>query len=295
MVRAVTSRDVAADRVVPPAGFTVRLTLLSAAAMSFLAVFALALSLTTGRIANRWGEELARASTVRISAPVGEMAAQTEAALRVLQTTPGIETARALTDEEQRALLEPWFGPGLPVDQLPIPRLIEVIESSDGYDSAGLTLRLSAEVPAAVLDDHGRWRRPLLQAAGRLRMLGWVSIILIAATSAAMVTLAAHAALAANEQVIKTLRLIGATDSYIASAFVRRFTLRTFAGAVAGTIVGVAAVLLLPNGDGTTSFLSNIGFGGFGWVWPVLLPFLAATVAFLATFTAARRVLEGQR
>ena len=49
-------RDAGADRVVPPAGFTVRLTLFTAAAMAFLAVFALALSLAAGRLA---GEEAA--------------------------------------------------------------------------------------------------------------------------------------------------------------------------------------------------------------------------------------------
>ena len=68
-----------------PAGFTVRLTLFTAAAMAFLAVFALALSLAAGRLADSWGEALARSSTVRISAPVGQVATQTEAALRLLQ------------------------------------------------------------------------------------------------------------------------------------------------------------------------------------------------------------------
>ena len=57
------------------------------------------------------------------------MQTQTEAVLDLLATTPGIASARALTDEEQRALLEPWFGPDLPIDALPIPRLIEVIEA----------------------------------------------------------------------------------------------------------------------------------------------------------------------
>ena len=87
----------------------------------------------------------------------------------------------------------------------------------------GLRLRLAAEAPGAVLDDHTRWRRPLVRAAERLRMLGWASILLIAATTAAMITLAANAALAANAQVIGVLRLVGARDAYIARAFERRF------------------------------------------------------------------------
>jgi len=283
--------DVQSGKVVPPTGFTARLTLFSAFAMAFLAVFALALSLATGRLADRWGAELARASTIRISAPGGEAAAQTQAVLRVLETTRGVASARALTDEEQRTLLEPWFGPGLPVETLPVPRLVEVIETEEGYDADGLRLRLAAEAPAAVLDDHTRWRRPLVRAASRLRLLGWASILLIATTTAAMITLAAHAALAANAQVIGVLRLVGARDAYIARAFERRFTLRALAGAVLGTALGALAILALPQAQPEGGFLTGLGFRGWHWLWPLAIPPLAALVAFAATRTAARRTL----
>nr|WP_274705596.1 FtsX-like permease family protein [Salipiger pentaromativorans] len=292
-VRALGRGDTAADRVVPPTGFTARLTLFVAAAMAFLAVFALALSLAAGRLATSWGNELARASTVRISAPDGQRAAQTAAALRLLQQTPGIASARALSEAEQQALLEPWFGPDLPVASLPVPQLIEVIETPGGYDPTGLRLRLQAEVPGAVLDDHARWRKPLVAAAARLKMLGWVSALLIAAAVGAMVTLAANAALAANAQVIAVLRLVGATDNYIARAFVRRFTLRALTGAAAGTVLGVVAVFLMPSGGETAGFLTGLGFRGWHWLIPLLVPPLAAAVAFVATAVAARRVLGG--
>ena len=71
-----------ADRVVPPSGFTARLTTFTAAAMAFLTVFALALSLATGRLADRWDAELARTSTIRISAPEGQLAPRFNALVR---------------------------------------------------------------------------------------------------------------------------------------------------------------------------------------------------------------------
>ena len=284
--------DAQADRVVPPTGYTAWLTLFSAAAMGFLAVFSLALSLATGRMADRWGEELARSSTIRISAPGEQMVAQTRAALKVLETTKGVISARALSDEEQRALLEPWFGPGLPVDTLPIPRLIEVVEAADGFDPDGLRLRLAAEVPGALLDDHTRWRRPLVRAASRLRLLGWMSLVLIAGTTAAMITLAANAALAANTQVISVLRLVGARDSYIARAFVRRFTLRALVGAGLGALIGCIALALLPSAQTEGGFLTGLGFRGLHWLWPLIIPPLAAAVAFVATRAAAQRTLK---
>ena len=290
--QSIASGDAQADRVVPPTGFTAWLTLFSAGAMAFLAVFAMALALATDRLADRWGEELARSSTLRISAPQGQIQAQTEAALRVLETTPGIASARALSDDEQRTLLEPWFGPDLPVERLPIPRLIEIIEDGDGFDAEGLRLRLAAEAPGAVLDDHTRWRRPLVKAASRLRLLGWLALVLIGGAMAAMITLAANAALAANAQVITVLRLVGAQDAYIAQAFVRRFTVRGLLGATVGTVAGCLATLTLPSTDIAGGFLTGLGFVGWHWLWPLLIPVMAAAVAFLSTRAAARRTLR---
>lgn len=287
-----TVGDAQADRIVPPSGFTANLTTFSAAAMGFLAVFALALSLASGRLADRWSNELARSSTLRISAPADQMDTQIASALRVLKTTPGVETARALDQGEQRALLEPYFGPDLPLDSLPIPQLIEINETARGYDTMGLRLRLSAEVPGAVLDDHTRWRRPLVQAASRLRLLGWTAFVLIGGAMAAMISLAAHAALSANLQVISVLRLVGAQDSYIAGAFVRRFTYRGFLGAGLGTAVGVFAIWLLPSAQQEGGFLTGLGFEGLHWLWPLLIPVLGAVVAFVATRTAASRKLR---
>jgi cell division transport system permease protein len=286
------ARDRQADRVVPPSGHTAWLTSFTAGAMAFLAVFAMALSLAAGRLADRWSDALEKTATVRLSAPDDQIDLQTTAVLDILKTTPGIASARAMTDAEQRTLLEPWFGPDLPVDALPLPRLIEVTENGSGYDGEGLRLRLAAEAPGAVLDDHTRWRRPLAVAAARLRLLGLLSIGLIATATAAMITLAANAALSANAQVIRVLRLVGARDSYIARAFVRRFTLRTLSGAAAGTLLGMIGLSLLPATDTAGGFLTGLGFQGAGWLLPMTLPPLAAIVAFTATRIAAFRKLQ---
>lgn len=285
--------DAQADRVVPPTGFTAQLVLLTAGAMAFLMVFALALSLASGRLAARWSDELTQGATLRIAAPVEQLEAQTRAALRVLETTAGVAGARALTSAEQQELLAPWFGPDLPIDTLPIPRLIEITETRDGFDAAGLRLRLSAEVPGAVLDDHSRWRRPLVRAAGLLRWLGWISILVIGAATAAMITMASNAALSANAQVIAVLRLVGATDNFIALAFVRRFTLRSLTGAAAGTVLAMGAVALLPSAGAEASFLTGLGFQGWHWSLPLVVPVLIGVVAFSATGVAARRTLGG--
>ena len=190
--------DTARERIVPPAGHTAWLTSFTAGAMAFLAVFAMALALASGRLADRWSGALSNTATIRVSAPTGQTEVQADAVLAILETTPGVAEAHKLTDAEQLALLAPWFGADLPVDRMPIPRLIAMETVADSFDAEGLRQRLTAETPGAVLDDHGRWRAPLVVAAGRLRMIGVLSVLLIGGAMAAMITLAANAALASN-------------------------------------------------------------------------------------------------
>lgn len=286
--------DPLANRTVPPTGVLARLTAFVAAAMGFLAVLALALALTAGRVAEEWATELGQSATLRLPADLDQSNSALRAALAVLQTTPGVAAARVLEADEQRALLAPWFGPEMPVEDLPLPQLIEILPETAGYDSAGLQARLMAEVPGAVLDDHGAWRAPLQQAAWRLWLGSWLVLVLIGGVMAAMITTAAHASLAANAQVIRVLRLVGARDAYIVGAFVRRFTLRAGLGALAGVLLALALLQAIPQEAVAGLTAQPFGFQGAGWLWPVALPVLAAIVGFIATRRAAFRRLKEQ-
>lgn len=286
--------DPQADRAVPPSGTNARLTVFVAAVMAFLAVIALALSVSAARIADRWSQELAQSATLRLPAIEGQEDALLRAAMKVLEETPGVAAARPLTAAEQDALLAPWFGDGIDLDTLPVPQLIEVVAADPPYDGAGLRARLAAELPGAALDDHAAWRAPLIAAADRLRLIGLLVLLAIFAALAAMITLAAQASLAANAQVIRVLRLVGARDIYIARGFVRRFVLRSALGGCAGGAAGLLAVVLMPRGEVAGGFMTGIGFTGAGWLWPLVIPPLIAIVAFFATRTAALRRLREQ-
>lgn len=279
--------------VVPRSGRGVWLVSSSAAAMAFLAVFALALSVSAARLAQNWQAALSQTATVRISAPPEEMMEQTAIVLEILRTTPGIADAREMTDDEQAGLLEAWLGPDLPLDALPLPRLIDVTETADGPDRQGLRLRLSAEAPGAVYDDHTRWRRPLADGAARLRQLANLSLVLIGSVMTVIVMLASSASLASNAQVIRVLRLVGAQDRFIAQAFVRRMTLRATLGAAAGTALGAMAMLFLPDPAMGSNTLSGMGFQGAGWLLPAILPIITALLAWASAKATALGVLKG--
>ena len=121
--------------------------------------------------------------------------------------------------------------------------------------------------------------------------MGGFALFLIAGVTAVTIALAASAALAANGQIIDVLRIVGARDGWIAAAFTRRFTLRAFWGALGGTIVAMIGVALIPGGV-ETGVLSGLGFDGSEWLWPLVVPFAAAGLAFGATWVAAARRLR---
>lgn len=285
--------DPQADRIVPGSGFTARLTFMAAVVMGFLACFALAFATSAGRLADRWSTDLARSSTLRISAPDTQVDAQLQVALEVLQTTPGVASARIVTREEQQQLLAPWFGDDLPLDNLPIPQMIELVEDDSGIDAEALQFRLAGEVPGASLDDHQAWRAPLVRASNGLRNLGLLAVLLIGIAMIAMVTLAAQSALAANQRVIETLRLIGARDDYIAMAFIRRFSWRSLSGAAIGALLALLLIYFLPAQDGMGDIISGIGFALGDWPKLIIIPVFAGVVGFVATRFAAYRALKG--
>lgn len=280
-----------ADRVVPRglhAGLSVGFL---SAVMAFLAVLALALALAAGRLAHAWESEIADTSTLQILAGDDGIEEQARAALNVLRTTPGVRSVRMMELAEQEKLLEPWLGPDIPVESLPLPLLIEVQTDRDALNVESLKLRLEAEAPGAVYDDHAAWRQPLVVTAERLRVFALACLGLMAVALGVVLGLAATAATAANGGAIQTLRLVGARDDFIVRAFTRRFTLGAATGAVLGTVAGVLLLAFLPQASEQGFFLVGIGLAGWGWAAPVLVPLAAALVAWAATRRATRASL----
>jgi cell division transport system permease protein len=260
--------------------------------LAFFAVLAIALGLAAARIAADWGAAVARPATLQIVAPEAEVEAQARAALGILRETPGVRSVRVIEPEEQRALLEPWFGPDLPVESLPLPLLIEVGVSPEGIDAAALRARLAEAAPGASYDDHAAWRAPLVATAWRVAAFAASAVAALALALTAGVALAARGAVAASGTVIRTLRLVGARDAFIAGAFTRRFVLDATLGAVLGTLAAMLLLMQVPPGREDGYFLAGIGLVGWHWLVPVIVPALWAVLAWTGARAAARRGLR---
>jgi cell division transport system permease protein len=287
---------------VPGSGILSRLVTFAAGAMAFLGVIAAVVAIAAGTLAATWQADLARSATLR--APAGAGQAEIAIALEILGQTPGVASAAPLPEAEMQALLVPWLGPDAPLADIGAPVLIAAQIDGDGPDADALNRRLELELPGAVWDDHGRWRRPLLAAASGLQALSLAGLALVIGALASVVARGARASLAANRPVIETLRLIGATDAFIAGAFVRRTTLRAGIGGAAGAAAAAAALLAsgwaaatpVAGGDAPpglgAAFVIAPHLSAWSWGAIILAPALCALTAWATTRAAARATLR---
>ena len=278
-------------RVVPNTGVTKWLTTFTAGAMSFLAVVGLAFSLICSDLSNEWGQSL-KNSSIRLSASTDLLEKQTNMALAILEQTSGVESARLVGIGAKKKLLEPWLGVDFPLESIAMPALIEIRETEAGVDYEGLRLRLSAELPSAILDNHSEWRRPIEVVSKLVSQLGMFTVILIILSSISMVTMASNAALSANVKVLRVLRLVGAFDTFIVTAFVRIFTLRVFWGSLTGTVCAGLVLFLIPTFSEDLGILDVVNLEIKDKIYIACVPFLFAIISIFVTRNAVKSSLK---
>jgi cell division transport system permease protein len=263
---------------------------LVSAAMCFLAVCALEAASGAARISGAWSAGLSGAATVRVPAPDGRDAAlpAADAARAAVLALPGVESARVVSEAEAAALLAPWLGAAA-LDALPAPVLIDVTLGAPPPDAAEAARRVAAAAPGAEWDDHAAWRAPVEASATAFRRLAWWSVGLMGVAVAAMVVAASRASLFGAAGTVRTLRLLGARDGFVAATFDRPLALRAFLGGAVGAPAGWLAVWSLP----TLGLAQALGAPEAARAAPDLIPVAAAPVvcAVAAWITARLSVL----
>lgn len=274
------------------------------AIMVYLAALALAGAMAANKLAARWDSGLAGSLTVQLpAAPPGvesgaesEAAAQPDPALRavvdLLEQTPGVVTTEVLQSGEISALLEPWLGEALLIDDLPLPRLIAVtIDPDQPPDLTVLRRAVLAAAPGSIVDDHQRWLSHLLDLAWAVEIMAIVVVAMVLSAAAIMVAFVTRMGLAAHDQAIELLHLIGAQDSYVA----KQFQSHALSLGLRGGLIGLACALptlylgrsLLERIE--SGLLPELALRPHEWSLLILLPVASALVTM---FTARVTVLR---
>jgi len=272
------------------------------AVMAFLAGIALGAALIAQRASADWQTGLAGRLTVQIvpsEKPKLAVGRQVAAALGVLNSTRGVAHAEALSQSDTLELVRPWLGNNALVPELPLPRLIDAtLVPGESIDLGRLRQQLKAAAPDSTLDDHTRWMARLRGLAHGILWSAYGLLALISLATAATVSFATRAGLAAHRDIVELLHQMGARGSFIARAFEWHYFLAALlAGGIGGGLAAafyVASSGLEAAGLEPVPFLPPLGLHiwELGWLLaiPVGASWIALITARLSVFGALSRI-----
>jgi cell division transport system permease protein len=298
------SQQRTATAIVPSGSISGRSLTALVAIMTFLAAMTLgAVAMVVGA-AEDWQSDVGREVTIQVRPVSGrDIDADVRAVVAAASATAGVANVRAYTREESAALVEPWLGSSLALNELPIPRMIVVkLASGAAPDFAGLRKTLVAQAPNATLDDHRGWIDRMRTMAETAVAVGIAILTLVIAVTVLSVTFATRGAMATNQPIVEVLHYVGATDSFIASQFLRHFLVLGLKG---GAIGGGAAMVLFgilgaadawfsgtPGGDEASALFGNYSVGISGYIAILVLVFLMATVTAMVSRRTVNQTLN---
>src|ERR671910_763090 len=110
--------------IVPSQNIAGRALISVIAIMTFLSCLTLGAVTLVRDTASVWENQISREATIQIKPAEGlDMEAALEKAAEIARGFSGVSDATIVDREATARLLEPWLGPSLDIDQLPVPRL----------------------------------------------------------------------------------------------------------------------------------------------------------------------------
>jgi len=171
---------------------------------------------------------------------------------------------------------------------------------------ASLAAELTAAVPGAELESHGRWVQRLAILATSLQACAWLALAVVAGVAALVIAVATRSGLTARREAIQIVHGLGATDGYIASRFARRATGLAALGGSLGAVLALPVLLALaslaapfageavPAAGSWAAWLWSVAGALPSGVWASLptLPVAAAAIGFVTAQATVRRWLR---
>lgn len=274
--------------------------------MSFLMVFIAVLALTGGfkiqNVLQTWQTGVSGSMTVQIPAydAQGKSRAdvlnnEIEQVLTILRSSDGVVGAEVVSDDQMKALMEPWMGGELDVQLLPLPKLIDV--TVDPNHLPNLTVvksELAKQVPVAVLDSHRIWLDSLLKIIHVVVELISFILVLLILTATFTVMYSTNASLSVHQPVIALIHMIGAGDFYIAIQYAYRNLKLIFGGGCLGLLAGVGLVFSISYFTRYLfiDFYPNAALQTVQWGIIVSVPVWVGLLGFVTTYLTVSKYLK---
>jgi cell division transport system permease protein len=262
------------------------------AIMMFLTVLAAAAGLGLGNAARALDSDISNRITIQIvEANPDFRDAQAEIAVSELKQLAGVQSIRRMEASEMRELLEPWLGSGGLDADLPVPVMIDVDLTPEGYRRLDVISDVVRDV--ARIDDNAQWLAPLAKLIDALQWLATGLVLLMIGATAATVVLAARAALDTHRSTIEVLHLMGATDVQVARLFQRRIALDALFGGIVGLAAAALVLVVIGNRVGAlgSELIGSAGLPAASWIVLAALPAAGVVLAMLVARLTILRAL----
>jgi cell division transport system permease protein len=265
------------------------------AIMMFLTVLAAAAGLGLGNAARSLNSDISNRITIQIvEANPDFRDAQANIAISELKQLAGVQSIRRMEASEMRELLEPWIGAGGLEADLPVPVMIDVDLTPEGYRNLDVISDAVRDVaPSARIDDNAQWLSPLAKLIDALQWLASGLVLLMIGATAATVVLAARAALDTHRGTIEVLHLMGSTDVQVARLFQRRIALDALFGGIVGFAAAALVLVVIGNRVGAlgSELIGSAGLPGTSWIILAALPVAGVVLAMLVARLTILRAL----
>jgi len=268
--------------------------------MVWLAIAALAAVLLLSSFSDQWRHDHTGTLTIQIPPTTDGTKIKNEmrltAALRLLQNTPGITSAKAVSTKRLSEILAPWLGPDNISEtlSLPIPRLIAVkFKPETNLDVKALRKKLDQEVEGALLDDHRLWLDKLITLVDAIEAIAFSILLLISLAATTIVIFATRTSLVIHQDLIELLQIMGARDDYVARQFYRHITYLSLKGGGIGTIFAAATLYTLGSIWSYINLLilPQLTLNFWQWCCMFSIPIAVAAVTALTARITVLRVL----
>jgi cell division transport system permease protein len=236
-------------------------------------------------------------ATLQIEVP--KQATANDQKLRDIITTlrghPSVREAHVLSPANMEALLKPWMGEDIALDNLGLPNIIDVEVYPENPPNIAELQTLLARIATGVrIEARGPWVKQVAQASRLVQTSVLGAALLLLSCMFGLVVLVARTGLRLHFHTVRLLHMFGATDDYILRQFQWNMGMLVARGALVGT--GIAALLYVSmahvfhTGDNpmmpsfSTSWLHILSW--------IVLPIIACLIAMMASRLSVHRMLE---
>lgn len=268
-------------------------------------LFAVTLSgvLAINTMLQNWNESILGSLTVQImpstdvnpEKAAAETIAHQNKALDVLRNLNFVEKADPLTDKQLEKLIQPWLGDGIAIDDLPVPRIIDVkLKRNVDIDFMDLAYKLAQATPMASVDNHKLWLNKLIQFADGIKILALSILALVIMITSGAIFYTTQTSLGLHKYTIEILHQMGAKDTYVAQQYAKRSAVLAFQGGMIGLLIAIPTIFCI------ASLAHQIEGGIIGeaklstldWLSIIGLPAFAAIIAMLTAYYTVKQTLQ---